>query len=97
MGGGGFDEAAGVAGVGQSPAAGLAGSGGPAEDSACGNGEVDQRRERRGRPGRGSGSIVRVVVVLGGAAAFVLPFGHVGAAVPAGIIIAVAGVSAVGA
>ena len=40
-----------------------------------------------------------VVVVLGGAAALVLPFGHVGAAVPAGVVVAVAvaGVSAVAA
>ena len=37
-----------------------------------------------------------VVVVFGGAAALVLPLGHVGAAVPAGVVlIAVAGVSAV--
>ena len=37
-----------------------------------------------------------VVVVVAGAAALVLPLGHVGAAVPAGVVlIAVAGVSAV--
>ena len=84
MHGGGLQQAAGVVGVGQAPAAGLAGGGRPAEDGAGRDGEVDQRRERRGRPGRGPGAVL-VVVVLGGAAALVLPLGHVGAAVPAGI------------
>ena len=92
--GGGFDEAAGVAGVGQSPAAGFAGGGGPAEDGAGRDGEVDQRRERGRRAGRDTAA-VRVVVVFGGAAALVLPLGHVGAAVPAGVVIAVAGAVAV--
>ena len=63
---------------------------------ACRDGEVDLGGERRGRPGRDTGAVlvVNVAVVFGGAAALVLPFGHVGAAVPAGIIIAVAGVVA---
>ena len=87
--GGGLQQAAGVVGVGQSPAAGVAGGGGPAVGGAGRDGEVDQRGERRGRPGRGTGAVV-VVVVFAGAAAFVLPFGHVGAAVPAGVIVAVA-------
>ena len=91
---GGLDQAAGVAGVGQSPAADLAGGGGPAVGGAGRDGEVDQRRERGERPGRDTAA-VRVVIVVGGAAALVLPFGHVGAAVPAGVIIAVAGAIAV--
>src|SRR5580692_1942896 len=91
---GGLDQAAGVAGVGQSPAAGFAGGGGPAEDGAGRDGEVDQRRERGRRPG-GDSAAVRLVIVFGGAAALVLPLGHVGAAIPAGVVIAVAGAIAV--
>ena len=53
--GGGLQQAAGVAGVGQSPAAGLAGRGRPAVGGAGRDGEVDQRGERRRRPGRDAG------------------------------------------